>query len=129
MIVGIPGTGIGGLFCLLSALWLPIRGLLRHARGRVSRFPSALRQAALAVGILVGLWLTGELLGMVVFRALPGAGPQAIVAGMVTPGTTNLFRAASLMIGAVTLGVVLMTVRVARFVVRRAAASSNSQPR
>ncbi len=119
MIVGIPGTGIGGLFYLVRALWLPIRGLRRRRRGQSASSSSGLPQAAMAVGILAGLWLTGELLGLAVAHAFPST--AALDAGTTTH-VTNVFRVASLVIGAVTLCMVLTTVQIARVVVRRARA-------
>jgi len=34
---GLPGTGLGGLFYLLLALWMPVPELVRTAQGRSSR--------------------------------------------------------------------------------------------
>lgn len=117
MIVGIPGTGIGGLFYLMSALWLPVRGLFRRVRGVGVRLPSTFRQAALALGILGGLWLTGEMLGTLLMCVLPHAGPDAL--GAHASRSANLLRVASLALGVGTLLAVLATVRLARVFVRR----------
>ena len=121
MIVGIPGSGIGGLFYLARALWLPFRGLRRGSRGQSARVLSGVRQAAMAVGILVGMWLTGELLGIAIAHAFSSsAAPHAGA----TAHATNVFQIASLVLGVVTLCMVLTTVQIARVVVGRARAGS-----
>ena len=63
MNVGLPGTGIGGLFYLLTALLMPLFELGRTLRGGSSlqRWQRVGTQTALAVGILAGLWLTARL--------------------------------------------------------------------
>ena len=61
MNVGLPGTGLGGLFYLLAALLMPIVELIRTIRsGKANRrrWRMAVSQAALAGGIIAGLWGT-----------------------------------------------------------------------
>ena len=69
MNVGLPGTGIGGLFYLLMALFMPVAELFHTFRGRstLHRWRLVLRQANLAAGILFGLAATGWLIN----HALP----------------------------------------------------------
>jgi hypothetical protein len=62
MTAGLPGTGIGGLFYLVSALLMPFVTLVRALRGRPVAPGEAFRQAGVAVGILVAMWITGALL-------------------------------------------------------------------
>src|SRR5215207_7225971 len=61
MTAGLPGSGIGGLFYLLSALFMPLRELWRalRSRSRPERPVLALQQAGLALGIIAALWWTG----------------------------------------------------------------------
>lgn len=62
MTAGLPGTGIGGLFYLLSALLMPLRELwlvLRTGGSHQPR-PLAWRQACMAAAIVLVTWLTGE---------------------------------------------------------------------
>src|SRR5258705_11375622 len=129
MIVGIPGTGIGGLFYLAGALWLPVRALLRRLRGESVRWTHSLGQAVLALGVLGGLWFTGALLGMLIAYAFPPVSaaptsPYAFVAH-----ASHLLRVASLLIRVVTLTAVLVGVQVARLVLRRGRARSHPWPR
>ena len=51
---GLPGTGVGGLFYVLLALWMPVRELWATARGRGdrARWRAALVQSALAWGVV-----------------------------------------------------------------------------
>lgn len=65
MIAGLPGTGIGGLFYLILGLWMPFREALAGFRGRsnMMRRRQVARQLLLTVGIIVGMGLTGEMIG------------------------------------------------------------------
>jgi hypothetical protein len=64
MIAGLPGTGIGGLFYLISALAMPVREAWRAAtgNGEPQRQRLALRQSAMALLIMGAIWLTGLVL-------------------------------------------------------------------
>ncbi|TMG77895.1 MAG: hypothetical protein E6H75_05300 [Betaproteobacteria bacterium] len=53
---GLPGAGIGGLFYVLSALWMPICELLRLRRGQApGRWPLVAKQFGIAVGIIAAM--------------------------------------------------------------------------
>jgi hypothetical protein len=68
MTAGLPGTGIGGLFYITLALLMPIWELGRAAVGRATsgRVRMAAMQAAISLGILGAIWLTGLALSLVV---------------------------------------------------------------
>ena len=68
MTAGLPGTGIGGLFYLISALFMPFRELVLTARGRsrLERWRSVASQTIIALGIILGIWLMGWALGYVI---------------------------------------------------------------
>ena len=57
MTAGIPGAGIGGLFYILSALWMPFREswAFLHGQSTPQRRALVARQVALAVGIVVSM--------------------------------------------------------------------------
>lgn len=57
---GLPGTGLGGLFYLLLALWMPFAELPRTMRGRSSRarWRHVAEQFALACGIVAAVVVT-----------------------------------------------------------------------
>jgi hypothetical protein len=63
---GLPGTGIGGLFYLISALLMPLREVFRAliGKGDRARGQMAVQQGALALTILGAVWMTGLLLGL-----------------------------------------------------------------
>jgi len=53
---GLPGAGIGGLFYILSALWMPICELWRWRQGNApGRWPLVAQQFGIAVGIIVAM--------------------------------------------------------------------------
>jgi hypothetical protein len=66
MIAGLPGTGIGGLFYLALALLMPLWELGRAVIGRATsgRVRLVVVQAAIALGILGAIWVTGLALSL-----------------------------------------------------------------
>jgi fucose permease len=85
MNAGLPGTGIGGIFYLLSALWMPFHELYKTLKNKSQ--PQRMRlivvQSGMALGIIAGIWLAGWLLGelMMMHAKLafkPGAAAKAI---------------------------------------------------
>ena len=58
MTAGIPGAGIGGLYYLISALWMPFKEVQRARKGQSTPASRRLvrRQALIALGIFVSLW-------------------------------------------------------------------------
>ncbi|HEV8380544.1 MAG TPA: tetratricopeptide repeat protein [Gemmatimonadales bacterium] len=129
MNAGLPGTGIGGIFYLASALAMPLREAYRRVRGRAGgRWRIVGAQLAIAGGILGAMWLTGLLLG----HALAAARPITTPGGALPPG--NLLRTASLALGLGTLAAVLAGVELLRLWVHRgkrpaSRASHESPPR
>jgi len=115
MIVGLPGTGIGGLFYLLSALALPLRQAVRRVRDRASSvtWRVVAGQTAIAGGVLAGMWVTGLLLGVLLGVArshtAPGVGTHS----------GNLLRTATLVLSFGTLAAVLLGVELLRLWVHR----------
>jgi hypothetical protein len=120
MTVGIPGAGIGGLFYILSALAAPLREVVALARRDASASPEsraidrvrrrlALRQGAIAVGILAALWATGTLLGRLLAAGTRVAAAQAA-------GVQRVLPASALAVTFGSLAVVLLAVQVARLV-------------
>ena len=115
MIVGLPGTGIGGMFYLLSALALPLREAIGRVRdrGHSVGWRVVARQTAIAGGILVGIWVTGLLLGAVLgtvrSHMAPGTGPHE----------GNAVRTAMLVLSFGTLAVVLFGVELLRLCLHR----------
>lgn len=68
MTTGIPGTGIGGVFYLLSALFMPLFAIVQVLRGQGKQEQCWLiiRQLAMALCIIAGMWLLGVVLGLLI---------------------------------------------------------------
>lgn len=119
MTAGVPGTGIGGLFYLLAALLLPLRGIVRRVRGVRVSWRAIAGKAGLAFGVFLGIWLTGWFLGLLVG---PATETLRMAAGSVPLSITrreNIVRWAALVGGFATLAFVLLSVQIARFARRR----------
>ncbi|MFI5206050.1 MAG: hypothetical protein ACHQVK_03845 [Candidatus Paceibacterales bacterium] len=65
MIAGLPGTGIGGLFYLLSTLLMPFREFYLTCRGKssIKQWKVVGLQMSLALGVVGSFWMTGTVLG------------------------------------------------------------------
>jgi hypothetical protein len=60
---GLPGTGIGGLFYILVALWMPVCEVVRRWQGDATRRGTLVaRQFAIAVGVVASM--TGVFWGL-----------------------------------------------------------------
>ena len=76
MIAGLPGTGIGGVFYLLSALLMPCRELIhnlqpkKRGRKRKNQWRLVSRQIALALAILGGFRLTELMLTFIIHHII-----------------------------------------------------------
>jgi len=115
MIVGVPGTGIGGLFYLLSALALPLREAIRRVRDRANpvSWRVVAQQTTMAGGILAGMWATGLLIGAVL-----GAARSHVAPGVGLPAG-NLLRTATVALSLGTLAAVLLGVELLRLCLHR----------
>jgi hypothetical protein len=107
---GLPGTGIGGIFYLISALLMPFREAFRFlvGRGDRARGQMALQQGGLAVIIVGAIWVTGIVMGL--FHIGTTLVHHATVAGVHVPYITPVIIAFA------TLGGVLIIVEAASLV-------------
>lgn len=127
MSVGLPGSGVGGVFYLLSALLMPVDGAMRSATTRTRpRFRLIGRQLFLAVTILAAIYGTGWALDHVleVVRAASQtpAGDNAIA-----PAAARvMFRDAALLLTFGTLGAVMVSVQILRILFARTPAESEA---
>jgi hypothetical protein len=122
MTVGIPGTGIGGLFYLTLALAMPLVELWRTVRGRSSlaRWRVVGFNFGIAAGILGALWGQAWLFSLAA-QALERAQPTSYVSlafQQVARDSSSVFSHAAAA-GFVVLGLILLTVHAARIVTRR----------
>jgi hypothetical protein len=110
---GLPGTGIGGLFYILSALWMPVCEVWRRWRGDATRpWPLVARQFAIAVGVVAVM--TG------VFWALDTALMLSQIAEHMA-GTEHLMwslRVSALLLTSGVLAMVLSAVQLVRLYLR-----------
>lgn len=81
MNIGLPGTGLAGLFYLLAALWMPCHELGRTLRGQgdAARWCRALTQAGLALGIIAAIAATAWGLGLLLLtRSVPATAVSGV---------------------------------------------------
>lgn len=64
---GLPGTGIGGLFYLVTALIMPVFEVIQTVRGRSNpaRWRFVFSTASMAIAIVAGMWAISWIIGMV----------------------------------------------------------------
>ena len=118
MTVGVPGTGIGGLFYILAALLAPIRNFLLRRRVRGGNPLATGRLFLLGLGVVLGIYATGWLLGFVLGPVVS----SAAVAGTKNfsrPEIENFLRWSVLLGSLILLAAVLLAVQVARLIVRK----------
>jgi hypothetical protein len=109
---GLPGTGIGGLFYILVALWMPVCEVLRRWQGDATRRGSLVaRQFAIAVGVVAVM--TG------VFWALDAVLLQRVAAHAAGGHHAVLsLRVSALLVTSSVLATVLATVEFLRLCLR-----------
>ena len=122
MTAGIPGTGIGGLYYVLLALWLPFReiGLILRGRSDRARWRTIAKQSSLAWGILAALWgeawLLKRSLIWIAFHTPPGTWWHR----MTIVASPSLIPVAATWVGLGILGGVVLTTHILRLWVWRA---------
>jgi fucose permease len=117
MTAGLPGTGVGGLFYMVSGLLMPFRETYRALRGKSDRRSRRLvaYQTVMALGVVAGIWVTGWLLGLIISWA-PAVAAAVHGTSHVATHASNVVRAMAFFIGFATLALVLVAVQVARVV-------------
>ena len=106
MFAGLPGIGVGTLFYVLIALWMPFRELPRVIRGRssVAQWKMILRQLFYATGIVVTVMMAERVL-----LWLMGVSPQPFSpAAMLHHGLGARTGAESLLAAPVTASLLLL---------------------
>ncbi len=121
MTAGIPGTGIGGLYYVLLALWLPFReiGLTLRGRSDRARWRTIAMQSSIAWGIVAALWgeawLLKRSLIWVAFHTPPGTWWHS----MTVAASPSLIPVAATWFGIGILGGVVLTTHILRLWVGR----------
>lgn len=131
MNAGLPGTGIGGIFYLLSALLMPLFEVVNTLRGKSNwaRWALLLKQLAMAAGIIAGMWALGLLLGLLLETR-----PEYEIAKIINShimgqldrvteqlglaAKINVFHIAPLIMSTVTLAIIVTTTNVLRIFYR-----------
>jgi len=113
MTAGLPGTGLGGFFYLLCALLMPFHELISLCVRRDKKKPRwnmVLRQTGSALAVLLGIWVTGWLLGHLMFKPAIRNGMMhgAIKAPNFIRISTVFFALSNLL--AIVLGVLLLSI-------------------
>jgi hypothetical protein len=109
MVAGIPGTGIGGLFYLLSVLFMPFREVTKLVRGKsnLKRWKFIVMQFGLASGIIVGFWITGLILAYLI--------PEKAHLFMKQTAWGNVLKVKPFVISISVLSAVIIAVEILRF--------------
>ena len=114
MNIGLPGTGLGGLFYLATAMLMPVFEVYRTLQGRssVRRWQGVLVQTALAGGIVGGLWATAWCLNL--------AYPSSTQIGfrLAVAKATRYLGVTPTLVTTLTLGTLLLIVEALHLVVR-----------
>lgn len=119
MTAGVPGTGLGGLFYILAALFLPVRGAIQKLRGHHVSWSIIARLTGLAVGVFIGIWATGWLLGWLLAPATETFNTATGMTAEMRATSRNILRWATVAAGFATLFMVLLAVQVARLFYKR----------
>ena len=118
MTAGIPGTGVGGLFYMVSGILMPFREAYRAVRGKSDARSRRLvaYQTLMALGVVAGIWVTGWLLGLEISSAPAVAAAVHGAHHVVVAHASNVVRLMAFFIAFATLALVLGAVQVARVV-------------
>lgn len=124
MTAGIPGTGIGGIFYLISAFVMPLFEIYKTVCGRssVSRWLLIARQLAMALFIIAGMWLLGLGFGLMlherpeleIIRTMQGH----VSANLEYMTQVNIFHIAPLVMSSATLLFILSVTHMLRLIYR-----------
>lgn len=122
MAAGIPGTGIGGLFYAVLALFMPLKKLFTRDR----RASPARRWRAVAVqlGLVAGILAAMSATAWVVSSFVRVLRPDPVAADRGLGGIGATLTRATLLASVASLAAVVVLVQVLRLVVRRPATES-----
>jgi hypothetical protein len=92
MAAGMPGTGIGGLFYVACALWMPFHEVYRKVRfpHEPRRWRSVLKHFAIAISVAASLLLMGWILLPIRGTTVGGGGSGAESAKLIAMSATAL---------------------------------------
>ena len=120
MFAGLPGIGVGTLFYVLMAFWMPLRELPRLVQGKssLSAWAMILRQLFHAAGIIVTVMIAERVLIALLDRDHPRAlGPAQLIYGELTVHASGSLFAAPITASLLLLAGVLLSVEILRVVI------------
>jgi hypothetical protein len=127
MFAGLPGIGVGTLFYVLAALWMPVHELGRVVRGTssVARWRRILLQWVYAFSIMLSIFIADRLMLLMLGGYTPGSvGPAHLLHGELGARAPHSVLAAPMSASLILLGAVLLAVELFRlrqhFITRRA---------
>ncbi len=125
MIAGLPGTGIGGLFYLIIALFMPIREFYFKIRNKddVKRWQIVKKHYLLTIWIILGMLITGWLLGWLIEIIIP---TNNVISGN-SGHVENVIRISTFLFTLITLIIVYLNIHVLRFIFRRKINQNNEE--
>ncbi len=116
MIAGLPGTGIGGLFYMLIALWMPVNEVINIISGHANSKNMLLVKSHLfltlciVIAVIVTGWLAG-LLAVLILFGNAGAGITGLNRGI---PVENFLHIAPIILTSLTLLAVYLTMHALR---------------
>ena len=120
MFAGLPGIGVGTLFYVLMALWMPFRELPRLARGTssLSQWKMIVRQLFYATGIVVTVMFAERVLLWLMGASPQPFSPAAMLHYELGARAGTSILAAPITASLLLLGGVILAVEVLRLIVR-----------
>ena len=128
MTAGLPGTGIGGIFYLLSAFLMPFVEIVNTLRGRSSlrRWRVVAQQFGILLGIASAFWGTGWVLKASLKRLSTATASSLPHLSQAAQGASNFFRLSPLFVSLGALAAVIIFLSIANYLLdRKNAARSN----
>src|SRR4051794_37174801 len=117
MFAGLPGIGVGTLFYVLAALWMPVHEMARVVRGTSSaeRWRRIGRQWTYAFSIILSIAIADKVMLWVLGEYTPGSvGPAHLLHGELGARAPKSFWAAPITASLILLAAVLIAVELFR---------------
>jgi len=129
MFAGLPGIGVGTLFYVLMALWMPIReiGFVVRGRSSLARWRLIGTQLVFAAGIVASVATADHLVLRMLGGKARSVGPARWLHHELGGWAPESILAAPIMASLLLLGAVLLAVQVARLVARLPARARTSR--
>jgi hypothetical protein len=117
MFAGLPGIGVGTLFYVLAALWMPVHEMSRVVRGTSSaaRWRRIMLQWVYAFSIIASIFVADRVMLWVLGEYTPGSvGPAHLLHGELGLRAPKTVLAAPITASVILLGAVLLAVELFR---------------